>query len=86
MISFALGAVLGARRGLAGRRARCRGRSRAHAARRVPYFWLAMLALYVFGFGLGWFPLRHAWDTSLDPAFSPCVFVAAWSGTRCCRR
>jgi peptide/nickel transport system permease protein len=25
-----------------------------------PYFWLAMLALYVFGFTLEWFPLRHA--------------------------
>lgn len=29
-----------------------------------PYFWLAMAALQLFGFGLGWFPLRHAWDTS----------------------
>jgi peptide/nickel transport system permease protein len=25
-----------------------------------PYFFLAMLALYLFGFQLGWFPLRHA--------------------------
>ncbi len=33
-----------------------------------PYFWLAMGALHVFGFGLGWFPLRHAWDTSVAPA------------------
>jgi peptide/nickel transport system permease protein len=33
-----------------------------------PYFWLAMVALHVFGFGLGWFPLRHAWDTSIAPA------------------
>jgi peptide/nickel transport system permease protein len=26
-----------------------------------PYFFLAMLALYLFGFQLGWFPLRHAY-------------------------
>lgn len=35
-----------------------------------PYFWLAMLALYVFGFKLGWFPLRHAYSDELAPAFS----------------
>ena len=32
-----------------------------------PYFWLAMLALFVFGFNLGWFPLRHAYDDRLTP-------------------
>jgi peptide/nickel transport system permease protein len=36
-----------------------------------PYFWLAMVALQVFGFGLGWFPLRHAWDTSVMPGWTP---------------
>lgn len=35
-----------------------------------PYFWLAMLALLVFGFQLGWLPLRHAYDDSLDPGFN----------------
>ncbi len=35
-----------------------------------PYFWLAMLALYLFGFGLGWFPLRHAYSHDLEPALS----------------
>lgn len=35
-----------------------------------PYFWLAMVALQVFGFGLGWFPLRHAWDTSIAPGWT----------------
>jgi peptide/nickel transport system permease protein len=33
-----------------------------------PYFWLAMLALYLFGFELGWFPLRHAYSHDLEPA------------------
>ena len=27
-----------------------------------PYFWLAMLSLYIFGFKLEWFPLRHAYS------------------------
>lgn len=35
-----------------------------------PYFWLAMLALYLFGFGLGWFPLRHAYSHDLEPGLS----------------
>lgn len=39
-----------------------------------PYFWLAMAALYVFGVGLGWFPLRHAFTAGIvadwgSPAF-----------------
>jgi peptide/nickel transport system permease protein len=35
-----------------------------------PYFWLAMLALYFFGFTLGWFPLGHAYGDDLTPSFS----------------
>jgi peptide/nickel transport system permease protein len=35
-----------------------------------PYFWLAMLALLIFGFQLQWFPLSHAYDSSLDPSLS----------------
>ncbi|WP_375771288.1 ABC transporter permease [Archangium gephyra] len=35
-----------------------------------PYFWLAMLSLYLFGFGLGWFPLRHAYSHDLEPRLS----------------
>ncbi|MFO0746587.1 MAG: ABC transporter permease [Myxococcota bacterium] len=35
-----------------------------------PYFWLAMLLLAAFGFGLGWFPLRHAYSAHLEPAFT----------------
>jgi peptide/nickel transport system permease protein len=40
-----------------------------------PYFWLAMAALYLFGFVLGWFPLRHAHSPELEPSLSP-TFVA----------
>lgn len=35
-----------------------------------PYFWLAMVALYVFAYVLGWFPLRHAYADHLRPALS----------------
>jgi peptide/nickel transport system permease protein len=31
----------------------------------LPYFWLAMLALFLFGFKLGWFPVRHAYADGL---------------------
>lgn len=35
-----------------------------------PYFWLAMLALYVLGFDWGLFPLGHAYSDDLSPAFT----------------
>jgi peptide/nickel transport system permease protein len=35
-----------------------------------PYFWLAMLALYVLGFDWGLFPLGHAYSDDLTPAFT----------------
>lgn len=35
-----------------------------------PYFWLAMLAVYFLGFGLGWFPVWHAYSDDLAPAFT----------------
>lgn len=40
-----------------------------------PYFWLAMVALYVLGFGAGWFPLGHAYDDDLVPGWN-LAFVA----------
>ncbi len=41
-----------------------------------PYFWLAMVALYVLGFILGWFPLGHAYGDEVAPAWS-FTFVAS---------
>jgi peptide/nickel transport system permease protein len=35
-----------------------------------PYFWLALLVLYVLGFVLGWFPTSYAYSTSAQPTFS----------------
>jgi peptide/nickel transport system permease protein len=36
----------------------------------VPYFWLAMLALFVFGYGLRWLPLGHAYSLDREPAWN----------------
>lgn len=41
-----------------------------------PYFWLAMLALYVFGFSLGWFPVRHAYGDHATPGFNLTFIVS----------
>jgi len=35
-----------------------------------PYFWLAMILLFVFGFTLDWFPIRHAYTDTMTPSFS----------------
>ena len=35
-----------------------------------PYFWIAMLLLYYFGFILDWFPLRHAYSQHVTPGFN----------------
>jgi peptide/nickel transport system permease protein len=35
-----------------------------------PYFWLAMVALYVLGFTLRWFPLGHAYGDQVTPSFN----------------
>jgi len=36
-----------------------------------PYFWLAMVALYLLGFQLRWFPLGHAYGDDLTPSWTP---------------
>jgi peptide/nickel transport system permease protein len=35
-----------------------------------PYFWMAMAALWLFGFQLGWFPVRHAYGADVSPGWS----------------
>jgi peptide/nickel transport system permease protein len=35
-----------------------------------PYFWLAMAALYLLGFGYRWFPLGHAYSDDATPGWT----------------
>jgi peptide/nickel transport system permease protein len=37
----------------------------------IPYFWTALLALWLFGFHLGWFPLSGGYDPDVPSGFSP---------------
>lgn len=36
----------------------------------VPYFWLGLIAIFVFSVTLGWFPASGSYDRSLVPAFN----------------
>ncbi len=42
-----------------------------------PYFWLAMLALYIFGFLLKGFPLGHAYGSEVSPGFNLSFILSA---------
>jgi peptide/nickel transport system permease protein len=38
----------------------------------IPYFWLALLSLYIFSYLLNWFPLSGGYDSAnIDPGWSP---------------
>lgn len=36
----------------------------------IPYFWLALILVYVLGLDLGWFPLSGGFSLELEPAFT----------------
>ncbi|RLQ90002.1 ABC transporter permease [Falsibacillus albus] len=36
----------------------------------MPYFWVALLFVFIFGFKLNWFPMAHGYDPSLTPGFT----------------
>ncbi|MEP7290663.1 MAG: ABC transporter permease [Chloroflexota bacterium] len=40
-----------------------------------PYFFIAMLALYVFALNLGWFPLNHASDINLNQDWGSTEYI-----------
>lgn len=40
------------------------------AIQSLPYFWVALLFLFVFGFKLNWFPMSHGYDSGLSPGFN----------------
>jgi peptide/nickel transport system permease protein len=43
----------------------------------VPYFWLALILVYVLGLDLKWFPLALGYDTDLEPGFTFDFIVSA---------
>ena len=70
IISFVLGNILGVYA------AWRRGRPLANALpvaftvmASMPYFWVALIFLYVFGFLLGWFPITHSIGTQVSGIF-----------------
>lgn len=44
-----------------------------------PYFWTALLLLYLFGFVLGWFPIRGGYGVSIQPGMSAGFLTSALS-------
>ncbi|GHO88792.1 ABC transporter permease [Dictyobacter formicarum] len=45
----------------------------------IPYFWLALIILYFFGFTLNWFPFADGYDTTLDVGWnSDFIFSAIY--------
>jgi peptide/nickel transport system permease protein len=71
LVSFGLGTVLGA--WSAWRRHSLLGSALPPVFALLgafPYFWLAMLALWTLGFGLGAFPLRHAHGEGVEPGWN----------------
>ncbi|NDJ61795.1 MAG: ABC transporter permease [Chloroflexi bacterium] len=42
-----------------------------------PYFWLAMLVLYFFALGLGWFPLGHAYSLDIHQDWSSPEYLSS---------
>ncbi|GCE05260.1 ABC transporter permease [Dictyobacter aurantiacus] len=43
----------------------------------IPYFWLALIILYFFGFTLNWFPFADGYDTTLDVGWSSDFIISA---------
>lgn len=43
----------------------------------VPYFWLALILLYILGFTLNWFPLSGGYDTSVSPGLNAAFLASA---------
>ncbi|MEU0804309.1 ABC transporter permease [Streptomyces sp. NPDC005970] len=42
----------------------------------IPYFWMALIALWLFGFQLGWFPLSGGYDADIPISFSPSFLLS----------
>jgi peptide/nickel transport system permease protein len=42
----------------------------------IPYFWLALIALYALGYTLNWFPLNGGYDLALRPGATPAFILS----------
>ena len=43
-----------------------------------PYFWLAMAAVWFFGFQMGWFPVRSAYGPEVQPGWNLAFFASVF--------
>ena len=43
-----------------------------------PYFWLAMVLLYIFGFSLNWFPIGRAYGNEVNPGLNPTFVLSTF--------
>ncbi len=44
----------------------------------IPYFWLALIVLYLLGFVLKWFPLTGAYSLDVEPGFNGAFLLSAF--------
>ncbi|GAA1670452.1 ABC transporter permease [Kribbella yunnanensis] len=68
ILGLALGAVAGWRRGKLGSRIMT---NLSIALSHVPFFFVALILVYIFAYSLGWLPARSAYDSNINPGFSP---------------
>ncbi len=45
----------------------------------IPYFWLALIALYIFAYTLNWFPLNGGYDTSVTVGWNFDFLLSAFA-------
>jgi peptide/nickel transport system permease protein len=67
VIGIVVGAVAGWRRGKAGSAIIT---NLSIALAHVPFFFVALILVYVFAYTLGWLPARSAYDSNIDPGIS----------------
>jgi peptide/nickel transport system permease protein len=68
VIGIAVGAIAGWRRGKVGSAI---ATNLSIALSHVPFFFVALILVYIFAYSLGMLPARSAYDSSISPGFSP---------------
>ena len=68
ILGIAIGAVAGWRRGKAGSAI---ATNLSIALSHVPYFFVALVLVYIFAYSMGVLPARSAYDSNIDPGLSP---------------